>query len=127
MGVCVQPVALSQASTVHELPSSQSTSDPPTQSPPRQASSVVHASPSSAFGTWTQPVAGSHASAVQALSSLQSGGAPPRQAPPVHVSVVEHGSPSSHGSSFGTYMQPSVGSHASAVQTSSSLQSGAAP
>ena len=47
LGVCTQPVAGSQDSDVHPLPSSQSGGGPPTQAPPAHRSAVVQALPSS--------------------------------------------------------------------------------
>jgi hypothetical protein len=72
------PVAGSQLSLVHRLPSSQ-TRGSPEHAPPEHVSPVVHASRSLhalALFVNTQPVAGSQVSVVQTLLSPQTRGAP---------------------------------------------------
>jgi hypothetical protein len=93
--VCTQPVAGSQLSSVHWLPSLQSLAAP-TQLPFEQVSPVVHALPSlqlPATGVFVQPVAETQLSEVQALLSLQFLGEPVQLAPE-QVSFTVHSLPS---------------------------------
>ena len=69
----------------------------------------------------------SQLSSVHPLPSSQSGAGPPVQAPPAQVSCVVHASASLHASVLFAYVHPTVGSHASSVQTLPSLQFGGAP
>jgi hypothetical protein len=92
------PLAGSQLSSVHKLPSSQSGGRPPTQAPALQLSPVVQALPSSQVPetlTLKQPPSRSQLSSVQVLPSSQSSGAPPAQAPALQVSAVVQALPSS--------------------------------
>lgn len=77
------PVAATQASAVHGLPSSQFTAGPAMQVPSLHASSAVQALPSAsqftAAGACWHPAAASHESVVQTLLSSQ-----PRAAPAAH-------------------------------------------
>src|SRR3990172_3473892 len=125
-----QPVAGSQLSSVHTLPSSQSGAGPPTQIPPAQASLEVQASPSLQdevlFG-WTQPRAGSQLSSVQTFPSSQMRAGPPTHVPPAQASPVVQASPSLHGAVLFTWAQPVAGSQPSSVHTLPSSQLGAGP
>jgi len=133
---CLQPLAGSQLSVVHTLPSSQSTGSL-TQLLFTQRSFVVHASvsPQSASllqqgrgtGSWTHPVARLHESVVHALLSSQLGAGPPTHEPPEHVSAVVHALPSSQGSMLFECVQPLSGLQASVVQTLLSSQLGGGP
>ena len=136
MFTCLQPLAGSQLSVVHALPSSQSTGSL-TQLLFTQRSFVVHWSVSlqsasvlqqgKGTGSWTHPVAGSHDSVVHALLSSQSGGAPPTQEPPEHLSAVVQALPSSQDTVLFECVQPVAGLQPSVVQTLLSLQSGGGP
>ena len=132
---CLQPLAGSQLSVVHGLPSSQSTGSL-TQLLFTQRSFVVHWSVSlhsasvvqqEGTGSWTQPVARSHDSVVHALLSSQSGGGPPTQEPPEHLSAVVQALPSSQDTVLFECVQPVAGLQPSVVQTLLSLQSGGGP
>ena len=101
----------------------------PTQLPATQASSVVHALPSSHGSlllACVHPVVGLQASSVQPLPSLQFLVVPP-QTPPEQVSPTVQALPSSHGAVLLEWAQPVAGLHVSFVQTSPSLQFGGAP
>src|SRR5207244_9222751 len=99
-GVLNEPVAGSQESSVHGLPSSQLRAAP-TQTPSEHVSPVVQAFPSShtvpaaASGLEHAPVAGSQESSVHGLPSSQLRAAP-TQTPSEHVSPVVQAFPSSH-------------------------------
>jgi hypothetical protein len=83
-GVYTQPEAGLQLSSVHPLPSLQTTDDPPLHDPPLHASPVVHALPSSheaVLFVCSQPVAGLQLSSVHGLPSSQLEGAPPVHTP----------------------------------------------
>jgi hypothetical protein len=124
------PVAGSQESLVHVLPSSQLGAGPPTQAPPLQASAVVQASPSlqaNVLLALTHPVAGSQESSVQTFPSSQTGGAPPTQAPALQVSAVVQASPSSQAAVLLVLTHPVAGSQLSSVHELPSSQSGAGP
>ena len=130
LGVCVQPLAGSQASSLQGLRSSQLGGGPPTQAPPAQVSAVVQAFPSlheAVLGVLTQPVAGTHESSVQTLPSSQLGGAPPTHAPPLQVSFVVQALASSQAAVLLVCVHPVAGSQASSVQTFPSSQLGGGP
>lgn len=121
----VQPVAMSQLSTVHGLPSSHITAVAPVHKEPAQCSPSVHALLSvqaAAFPKCTQaPV--SHASSVQGLPSLQLGVNPCTHAPRRQASPKVQESPSLQvAPSALTEAQPDVGAHVSVVQGLPSLQ-----
>jgi hypothetical protein len=125
-----QPAAGAQKSSVHGLPSEQSTGVPGWQSPPEHLSFSVQRLPSLhelAFGALTHPTNGSQESVVQTLPSLQSGAGPPMQAPPWHESAVVHALPSEQGAVVGGFWQPSVGLQKSKVQGLPSEQSDCGP
>src|SRR5438105_665050 len=93
----MQPVAGTQLSSVHTLPSLQLSVVPPVHVPPEHVSAVVHALPSShdaVLLVCTQPEAGVHESSVQPLLSLQFGGLLPLHTPAVQTSTVVHALPS---------------------------------
>src|SRR5438034_11243571 len=78
-GVCTQPVAGSQLSSVHPLLSSQFRGGPPTHSPSLQVSSVAQALPASqgsVFGTVRQPSWGAQLSSVAPVWSSHGGAVP---------------------------------------------------
>jgi hypothetical protein len=98
--VCTHPDAGLQLSSVHTLPSLQSTAGPGWHVPPPQTSLDVQALPSShgaVLLAWVQPVAGLQASSVQGLLSLQLGAGPPTHVPPEHVSLAVQAFPSLQG------------------------------
>ena len=95
------PVALSQESLVHALPSTQTLIAPGTQPAETHWSPTVHALPSVhglLLAVCVQPAILSQASLVHGLASSQFNAAPAEQMPPTHVSLVVHTLPSaSHG------------------------------
>jgi hypothetical protein len=114
-----QPLAGSQESSVHPLPSLQPSAGPPTQAPPLHTSAVVQAFPSlhaAALFACTQPVAGLQESSVQTLASPQLSAAPPTHAPPLQVSPVVHALPSLHAAALLLCIHPVARSHESSVQ-----------
>jgi len=130
LGVFTQPVAGSHASSVQMFTSSQSSAGPGTQSPPAQASSSVHGSPSEQGPAWschTQPDAGSQRSLVQGLPSSQSRDPAPTHAPPAQVSVTVHAFWSSQDAALNVWTQPVAGSHESSVHGFPSSQSSGGP
>src|SRR6185369_9749960 len=130
LSVCVHPVAGSQLSVVHTLPSSQSGAGPPTHWPPAHVSLVVQSLPSlqgPPLFTCLQPVVVSHESVVHTLLSSQLAAAPGTQEPLAHASFTVQALPSLQGSLFATCVQPAVGSHPSSVQGLLSLQPVAPP
>ncbi len=121
-----QPVPGSQLSSVHPLPSSQSTDSPDRQAPAEQVSPAVQALPSSQAAVLfvlTQPAEGSQVSSVHTSASSQSAAAPPTQAPPEQVSAVVQALPSSQGNDTSSFTQPAKASQLSSVQGLESLQS----
>ena len=78
--LCLQPLAATQLSAVHGLPSSQSSAPAPRHFPPAQLSPVVHKLPSVHLPPSAlidvQPLAKSHESAVHTLPSSQSSALP---------------------------------------------------
>src|SRR5438128_6343968 len=130
-GVCTQPVAGSQLSSVHPLLSSQFRGGPPTHSPSLQVSSVVQALPSSqgsVFGTWRQPSCGSQLSSVQPLWSSHEGAAPGVHWLSTQVSKPLQKLPSSQSApltqqfAMGVCVQPTPVTQESAVQNTWSSQ-----
>jgi hypothetical protein len=125
------PEAGSHVSSVHTLPSPQTSAGPPLHAPPPQVSAVVHALPSShadVLSTWTQPVAGLQLSSVHTFPSSQFGGGPPLQVPPPQVSAVVQAEPSSHAEALLAKPQaPVCGSQLSSVHTLLSLQTVGVP
>ena len=88
--VKTQPLAGSQLSSVHRLPSSQTKALPGTHTELLHKSPVVQALPSSQAWTlarWLQPLAGSQASSVQMFLSSHAIGAPGWQVPPAQTSL----------------------------------------
>ena len=125
-----QPVAESQLSLVHGLPSSQDVLAPGTHTPPWHASPLVHASPSehaNVFGLLAQPAVALQRSSVQGFWSSQVSAAPGKHKPPLHVSLSVHALPSVHGAALKTWSQPLSGVHGSSVQGLPSSQTTAAP
>ena len=129
--VNTQPLVLSHASSVHKFLSSQTIFCMPVQTPPPQASPLVHASRSSHGSVLlakTQPACALQASVVQRfLSSHLSDPLPARQPPPAHVSPSVHAFLSSHGAVFGKYVQPLAMSQLSSVHGLPSLHADAMP
>ncbi len=120
----MHPPEPSQASSVHELPSSQLYAVPP-HDPPLHTSANVQALPSlqdAVFGVKVHPVAGLHPSSVQPLPSLQTRGKPGLHTPPPQVSPVVQRLPSSHGAVLLLRLQVPSPLHASFVQTLPSSQ-----
>ncbi len=120
-----QPLALLQLSSVHTLPSSQPSAEPPKHVPPLQASLVVHALPSlqgAELLATTQPLLTSQLSSVQGFKSLQTLGLPGTHLPPEQVSSSLQTLSSVHGSALLTLMQPCAASHKSVVHTLPSSQ-----
>jgi hypothetical protein len=125
-----QPTTALQVSSVQGFESLQSGAAPPTQVPPLQLSTVVHAFPSShgaVLFACVQPVAGLQLSLVHALESLQFLGNPGEQDPAVQVSPTVQALPSLQGNVLLVLTQPRTVSQVSLVQTLPSSQLGAAP
>ena len=125
LGVCTQPVAGSQLSSVHGFPSSQESVPLPEQVPREQVSMVVQRSSSlheRLLGVFTHPESGLHTSLVQMLSSSQSKGAFVVQLPSRHTSPVVHGFPSSQTTALGAKTQPVARLQESSVQSFPSSQ-----
>ena len=129
--VCVQPLAGTQASVVHGLPSSQLGAAPPTHVPPLHWSFNVQAELSShaiVLLLCVHPLAGLQLSVVQTLLSSQSSVLPGMQLPPEQVSVVLHALPSVHAAPSALLCwQPATLSHVSVVHGLPSLQEMAEP
>ncbi len=128
--VWVHPVAGSQPSFVHGLPSSQSSAPPGWQEPPWHWSLVVHTLASLQgwlLSALMQPWAGSQVSVVQKLPSSHVAGVPGWHAPPWHTSPVVHTSPSLQSAVFGGFEHPVTGSHRSSVHGLLSEQLGPLP
>ncbi len=105
LAVLWQPLAASQLSSVHKLPSSQLMALPGAQLPPLQVSPAVQTEPSSQallLLLLLQPLMASQESVVQLLLSLQSLAGPGTQAVSLHVSVVVQTLPSLHGATLAT-------------------------
>jgi glyoxylate utilization-related uncharacterized protein len=99
LGVKTQPIAGTQESVVHWLPSLHTGGGPPTHDPAEHVSFVVQALLSlqaATLFTFSQPVAGLQESSVQTLVSTQLSGGPPTQAPPEQISPVVQALPSLH-------------------------------
>jgi len=115
---CRHPVAGSQLSLVHRLPSSQLGGELPMQNPPEHLSTVVQAFPS-LQAAWLflcmHPATGSHQSSEHTLASLQFTGAMPTQLPEEHLSVAVQTLLSSHGTELGVKTQPVFGAQESSV------------
>src|SRR6185503_18552875 len=96
---CWQPLAGTQLSVVHRLPSSQLAAVPGAQAPPAHTSPTVQALPSLQdtvlLACW-QPLAGTQLSVVHRLPSSQFGAVPAWQVPPTQVSIPLHALPSLH-------------------------------
>ena len=98
--VKTQPLAGLQVSSVQPFASLQTGGGPPRQTPPEQASPVVHAFPSLqglVLLMCVQPMVESHPSSVHTFPSSQLGGAPLTHAPPEQTSPVVQAFPSLHG------------------------------
>ena len=129
-GVKTQPVAGSQVSVVHGLPSLQVIAAPGLQAEPAQTSPLVQALLSvhgRELAANTQPVAALQLSLVQALLSLQVVSAPGMHEPAEHASPTVQTFPSLHAAVLLVNTQPLVESHASEVHGLPSLQMAAAP
>ena len=123
--VCTQPDAGTQLSVVQPLPSSQFGATLPTHEPDEQASTVVHALPSShvsVVNVCLQPMPIVQLSAVQPFLSSQSSAPPPVHVPLTHLSPTVHGSLSLQDALLYGYLQPPTGSHWSSVHGLPSLQ-----
>ena len=137
VGVWTGPVAGSQVSVVHELPSSRLGGAPATQEPdalhvsvPLQALLSGHAVPAVTGVCVTVPETGSQLSVVHALLSLTLIGAPATQVPvELHVSLPLQALPSEQlvPLVFGAWLTPVVGLHASVVQGLLSSTTGGVP
>src|SRR2546427_495819 len=126
-GVCAQPLAGLQESTVQVLPSSQFTGACVQPVAGSQAS-VVQALPSlHVTGVCVQPVSVLQPSTVQAFPSSQLGPGPRTHTPPEQVSPTVHALASLQPIVLLTCWHPSTGSQESVVQTLPSLQLIAAP
>jgi hypothetical protein len=115
----LQPVVVSQVSTVQGFESLQFGAAPPTQVPPAHLSDVVQALLS--LHGWVlfpcvQPFVGSHASSVHTLPSSQFGAGPPTQDPEAHLSEVVQALPSSQALVLSAWLHPVAGRHVSSVQ-----------
>ena len=128
LGRKVQPLATSQPSSVHGLPSLQVNLPLPLQERPLQVSPVVHALPSShakplsPVGTCWQPLPLSQLSLVQAFPSSQVLGTP-AHTPLTHASLPVQASPSSQLPLVASWLQlPVPMSQASLVQPLPSSQ-----
>ena len=105
----MQPLAASQPSSLHGLPSLQPTGFPGLQLEPVQASPLVQASPSSqgsALATFLQPAPGSQVSVVQGFWSSQLGGTPATHTPREQTSSLVQALLSSHGAVLAAKVQP---------------------
>jgi len=119
-----QPLVLSQPSSVHLLPSSQTVAAPGRQAPPLHASPLVHAllsSHAAVLAVVTQPLILSQASSVQGSPSWQMRSLPGAQAASAQASPTVQASPSSHGAVLALVTQPLPGSQPSSVQSLPSL------
>ena len=115
---------------VQALLSLQTGATPPTQTPPLQASWVVHTLLSlqgRVLAAVAQPVTASQLSLVQGLLSLQTTGLPLPHTPPPQTSPVVHGLPSLQAAVLAVAVQPLTLSQASVVQAFLSSQTVAAP
>ena len=125
-----QPVAGSQLSAVHGLPSLHTSAAPAMQAPDLHASPRVHALPSeqpASVGWNTQPLSGSQKSMVHALSSEHVVNAPGRHTPVAQLSPTVHALASLHVGVVPLLTQPWAGSQMNAVQTLAAAQSLAMP
>ncbi len=130
LGKWVQPVVMSQASSVQGLPSSQLASAPPLQLPFAHTSANVQAFPSvhdHAFGAYLHPVLASHVSVVHTLPSSQFFGLPPVHALFQQLSFVVHALPSSQGPLAAVCAHPFNAPQLSVVQGFPSSQPLTAP
>ena len=132
LAACWQPAMGEQLSVLQTFLSSQSTTAPPWHEPPRHASPLVQALPSSQGADeamcW-QPLAKSQESAVHGLLSSQAPAplAMPTQLPALQVSPSVHALLSSQPLALLACWQPSFMSQESSVQTLLSLQSTGVP
>ena len=127
---CRQPLAGSQESVVHGLPSSQARVLPGWQAPAAQASPVVQTEPSEhgkLLLPCAQPPVGSQLSAVQGLPSSQGIWVPGAHAPPAQLSPEVHALLSVHGALLLTVTQPLPGLQLSSVHRLPSSHVWAAP
>ena len=95
----VQPLARSQLSVVHGLPSEHAAPVPALQPPSKHVSPTVQAEPSSQAAVLllvVQPSSAVHTSSVHGFWSLQTFAIPPTQVPFWHTSPVVHALLSSH-------------------------------
>ena len=125
-----QPFLASQLSSVHGLPSLQTSAAPGTQAPLAQLSPAVQAVPSSQLAVLLldlQPPWASQVSVVQGLLSSHGAGAVALQTPEAQVSPVVQLLPSSQGSALLAKTQPVILSHESSVQGLPSLQGNGPP
>src|SRR6185369_576328 len=125
-----QPLAGLQVSSVQTLPSLQLRGDAPTQVPPAQVSTRVHALLSlhgAVLFVYSHPLAGLQTSSVQPLPSSQLSAAPLTHVPPPQVSATVQALPSSHGTVLFVYSQPLDGLQVSSVHRLPSLQLSGAP
>lgn len=126
-----QPVAGTQVSVVHRLPSLQVSVPVALHEPPLQVSPVVQALLSlqgPVLFTFWQPRTGLQESVVQVLPSLQLGAGPPTQVPaPLQVSLVVQALLSLHADELGVNWQPLNVLHVSSVHALESLQTSGDP
>ncbi len=123
--VITQPLAASQLSSVHGLPSLQAMAWPGTHLPLLQVSPLVHTSPSLqgvVLSDLLQPPAASQISVVHGLPSSQGLALTGLHTPKVQVSPVVHWLKSSQGTVFGRNWQPKAPSQESSVHGLPSLQ-----
>jgi hypothetical protein len=131
LSVNAHPVAPAQTSSVHALPSLQTSGAPPTHEPPWHVSAVVHASPSlheALLFVNTHPTATSQPSSVHGFPSAHVVAGPGWHTPAKHVSAVVHAFPSSHTvpTRF-VFTQPVVDEQESVVHAFASSQFRAVP
>ncbi len=128
--VNLQPLTALQLSSVHGLPSLQTTPVPATQTPPLHASPTVQTLPSlqgAVLALLAQPAIGSQESSVQTLLSLQALALPGTQTPALQASPTVHTLLSVQTAALATLTQPLTGSQLSSVHTLPSSQAIAFP
>ena len=130
LGVWLQPLVGSQASSVQGFPSLHVMALPAVHAPFLQASPRVQTEPSlhvAALALCLQPLMALQVSDVQSFPSLQSVATPGRQTPPWQLSPRVQTEPSSQLARFGVLLQPLAGRQASSVHGLPSLHWTAGP
>jgi hypothetical protein len=125
-----QPVAGTHESSVHTLPSSQTSGCPALHVPLPHTSAPSHKSLSghgAVLNVCWQPCTGSQESSVHGLPSSQFSGELGMHVPPPHTSAPLHTVPSAHETVFGVFAQPLTTEQVSSVHTLPSLQSSGVP